>query len=93
VPCTPRHPRLTTLVGYLREHHRLVVSVETVRRVLRQAGITWQRTKTCKTSRDPDFAAKMARVLDLYDHPPVEGRVLRVAALLLVRPCVHERRP
>jgi transposase len=66
------------LVGYLREHHRLIVSVDTVRRVPRQAGITWQRTKTCKTSRDPDFAAKMARVLDLYDHPPVEGRVLCV---------------
>jgi hypothetical protein len=79
-------------VGYLREHHRLIVSVDTVRRVLRQAGITWQRTKTWKASRDPDFAAKMARVLDLYG-PPVEGRVLRVAALLLVRPCVHERHP
>jgi transposase len=69
---------LSKLVGYLREHHRLIVSVETVRRVLRQAGITWQHTKTWKTSRDPDFAAKMARVLDLYDHPPVDGRVLCV---------------
>jgi transposase len=69
---------LTKLVAYLRDHHRLVVSVETVRRVLRQAGITWQRTKTWKASRDPDFAAKMARVLDLYDHPPADGRVLCV---------------
>jgi hypothetical protein len=65
-------------VGYLHEHHRLVVSAETVRRVLRQAGVTWQRTKTWKASRDPDFATKMARVLDLYDHRPVEGRVLCV---------------
>jgi transposase len=68
-------PKLTT---YLREHYRLVVSAETARRVLRKAGITWQRTKTWKRSRDPDFAAKMARILDLYDHPPTEGRVLCV---------------
>lgn len=69
---------LTKLIAYLREHHRLMVSTETARRVLHQAGITWQRTKTWKTSRDPDFAAKMARILDLYDHPPADGRVLCV---------------
>jgi transposase len=66
---------LTRLVSYLREHHRLIVSTETTRRVLRKAGITWQRTKTWKISRDPDFAAKMVRILDLYDHPPADGRV------------------
>lgn len=61
----------------LRGHHRLVVSAETARRILHKAGITWQRTKTWKRSRDDlDFAAKMARILDLYDHPPVDGRVL-----------------
>jgi hypothetical protein len=61
---------LSTLTAYLREHYRLMVSAETVRRVLRQAGITWQRTKMWKTSKDPDFATKMARILNLYDHPP-----------------------
>ena len=65
-------------MAYLREHHRLVMSTETLRRVLRRAGITWQRTKTWKASRDPDFAVKMTRVLDLYDHPPADGRVLCV---------------
>ncbi|WP_407645585.1 hypothetical protein [Amycolatopsis alkalitolerans] len=30
----------------MREHRRLVVSAETARRILRKAGITWQRTKT-----------------------------------------------
>ena len=42
------------------------------------AGIRWQATKTWKASKDPDFAAKMARVLDLYDHPPADGRVICV---------------
>jgi transposase len=69
---------LAKLAAYLRERHRLVVSAETARRVLRKAGITWQRTKTWKASRDPDFATKMARILDLYDYPPVDGRVLCV---------------
>jgi transposase len=69
---------LTKLTAYLREHHRLVVSAETARRVLRKASITWQRTKTWKRSRDPDFASKMARILDLYDRPPLDGRVLCV---------------
>jgi transposase len=69
---------LTKLVSYLREHHRLTISTETARRVLHKAGITWQRTKTWKISRDPDFATKMARILDLYDHPPAEGRVVCV---------------
>jgi transposase len=67
---------LTKLVAYLHEHCRLVVSTETARRVLRQAGIIWQRTKTWKTSRDRNFAVKMARILDLYDDPPADGRVL-----------------
>jgi hypothetical protein len=45
----------------------LTVSTETARRILHQAGITWQRTKTWKAGRDPDFATKMTRILDLYD--------------------------
>jgi hypothetical protein len=35
-----------------------------------------RRTKTWKASRNPDFATKMARVLDSYDHPPADGRVI-----------------
>src|SRR5690606_28385943 len=69
---------LTKLADYLAEHHRLPVSVETIRRVLREAGISWQATKTWKASRDPDFAAKMDRILDLYDHSPADGRVICV---------------
>lgn len=57
---------------------RLVESIsrETLRTILTRAGIRWQATKTCKASPDPEFTAKMTRVLDLYDHPPDDGRVV-----------------
>ncbi|GAA3434866.1 IS630 family transposase [Kutzneria kofuensis] len=69
---------LTKLVEYLAEHARLVVSAETVRQILRTAGVSWQATKTWKASEDPDFVAKKTRILDLYDHPPADGRVICV---------------
>jgi transposase len=69
---------LTKLADYLATHHHLPVSTETIRRVLREADIRWQATKTWKASRDPDFAAKMNRILALYDHPPADGRVICV---------------
>jgi hypothetical protein len=52
------------------EECSIVLSTETIRQVLRNAGISWQITKTWKHSKDPDFAAKKDRILDLYDHPP-----------------------
>ncbi|WP_235926299.1 helix-turn-helix domain-containing protein [Actinokineospora pegani] len=52
------------------------VSRETLRRVLRDASVSWQATTTWKASTDPDFLAKMHRILDLYDHPPHNGRVI-----------------
>jgi transposase len=54
------------------------VSRETLRRILHAEGVSWQRTKTWKTSTDPDYEAKKTRVLDLYDRPPVDGRVICV---------------
>lgn len=65
---------LTKLVEHLARAERIVVSTETVRQVLRAAGISWQATKTWKGSRDPEFVPKMARVLELYDQS-AEGRV------------------
>jgi hypothetical protein len=41
-------------------------------------GVSWQTTTTWKASTDPDFVAKMRRVLDLYDHPPRGVRVVCV---------------
>jgi transposase len=52
------------------------ISRETVRQILRTGGVSWQATKTWKASSDPDFITKMHRVLDLYDHPPADGRVI-----------------
>lgn len=54
------------------------VSTETVRRILRDQGVFFQRTKTWKGSPDPDFAEKKDRILALYDAPPTGGRVICV---------------
>lgn len=54
------------------------ISRETLRRILKQGGVSWQTTTTWKASTDRDFIAKMRRVLDLYDHPPEDGRVVCV---------------
>jgi hypothetical protein len=69
---------LSKLVEYLAEVKKITISAESVRQILRPAGIRWQATKTWKASKDPDLAQKMARILDLYDHPPADGRVLCV---------------
>jgi transposase len=69
---------LAKLVDYLRDHRKVKMSTETVRRILTSAGISWQATKTWKASKDPDFAAKMRRILALYDRPPADGRVICV---------------
>jgi transposase len=45
------------------------LSRETLRRILHQGRVSWQTTTTWKASTDPDFIAKMRRILDLYDHP------------------------
>jgi len=67
----------------LREHlltEGIVVAIsrETLRRILRAGGVSWQTTTTWKASTDPEFISKMRRVLDLYDHPPEDGRVVCV---------------
>jgi len=68
---------LTKLAEYL-EAAGIVSSIsrESIRQILRAGGISWQAAKTWKASTDPDFIAKMRRVLDLYDHPPADGRVI-----------------
>ena len=40
--------------------------------------MSWQTTTTWKASTDPEFIPKTRRVLDLYDHPPADGRVVCV---------------
>ncbi|MGW4094058.1 IS630 family transposase [Nocardia sp. NPDC004750] len=54
------------------------ISRETLRKILKAEGVSWQAVKTWKAGTDPEFTAKMSRVLDLYDHPPTDGRVICV---------------
>lgn len=42
------------------------ISHEGLRILLREEGVSFQRVKTWKTSRDPDYAAKKARIEHLY---------------------------
>jgi transposase len=58
---------LSKLAAYLATEKVAVLSRETLRRVLRGGGVSWQATKTWKTSNDPEFTAKKARILALYD--------------------------
>ncbi len=108
--CDPRILRqpfstwsLSKLCDYLVEHGYVErLSRETLRRILRDGGVSWQTTTTWKASNDPEFTAKMTRILDLYDHPPVDGRVICVdefGPLNLLprkgkawRPCAKPRR-
>jgi transposase len=69
---------LTKLADYLTEHKHIRLSRDTIRQVLKDAGISWQSTKTWKRSKDPEFTQKKDRILELYDHPPPDGRVICV---------------
>jgi hypothetical protein len=51
---------------------------ESVCQILHAAGIRWRARKTWKASRDPDFAATMARILAVYDRPPADRRAICV---------------
>jgi transposase len=82
-PGSAKLPFSTWSLSKLRQHvidTGLVTAVsrETLRRILHEGGVSWQATKTWKSSNDPDFQAKLRRVLDLYDHPPADGRVVCV---------------
>lgn len=54
------------------------ISRETLRRILRAGKVFWKTTTTWKASTDPEFIAKMHRVLALYDTAPADGRVICV---------------
>jgi transposase len=69
---------LTKLRDNLAENNYIRVSHETIRQVLRAAGISFQNTKTWKNSNDSDFAAKKDRIHALYDRAPADGRVICV---------------
>lgn len=45
-------------------------------RLLGQAGLSFQRTRSWKASPDPDYEARAARVLELYSAQPFDGPVI-----------------
>lgn len=69
---------LPKLAAHLAREKICAISRETLRRLLRTEQVSWQKTKTWKASTDPEFLSKMLRILDLYDHPPTDGRVVCV---------------
>ena len=71
------HWSLRRLKGYL-ERRRIVpsISIETLRRILAEKHVTFQRTRTWKRSSDPAFELKATRVMALYRACPADGVVV-----------------
>ena len=66
---------LDRLSAYLAEHG-LVISPTHLWRLLAQAGLSFQRTRSWKASPDPEYETKAARVLELYEACPFDGPVI-----------------
>ena len=64
---------LPRLADYLAEQDIVEISAAHLGRVLAEAGLSFQRTRTWKASPDPDYEAKAARVLELRAAPPTDG--------------------
>lgn len=67
---------LIRLARYLGEQQIVQVSPAHLGRILKAAGLSFQRTRTWKASPDPDYEAKAARVLALYAQAPENGVVV-----------------
>ena len=66
---------LARLAGYLAERG-IEVSPAHLSRVLAEAGLSFQRTRSWKASPDPEYEAKAERVLALYEAEPGDGPVI-----------------
>jgi transposase len=64
------------LAVHLAEQQIAVISPTALRALLDAAGLSFQRTRSWKSSPDPDFKAKAERVLALYRDPPADGPVV-----------------
>ncbi|MFE2432000.1 hypothetical protein ACFXJ5_35420 [Streptomyces sp. NPDC059373] len=62
----------------VKEKVTVAISREALRRILGAGKISWKTTTTWKASTDPEFMARMHRVLALYDTPPADGRAVCV---------------
>ena len=59
---------LPRLADHLAESGLVEISAAHLGRVLAEAGLSFQRTRTWKASPDPDYETKAARVLELRGH-------------------------
>ena len=64
---------LPRLAGHLAQQGLLEISPAHLARVLAEAGLSFQRTRTWKASPDPDYEPKAARILELKAAPPADG--------------------
>jgi hypothetical protein len=71
------HWSLRRLKAYL-ERRRVVrsIAIETLRSILREKNVTFQRTRTWKRSSDPLFEDKATRIMALYRTCPTDGVVV-----------------
>jgi transposase len=64
---------LPRLADHLAQQGILEISPAHLGRLLAQAGLSFQRTRTWKASPDPDYEPKAARILELKAAPPADG--------------------
>jgi transposase len=64
---------LPRLADHLSDHGVLQISPAHLGRVLAEAGLWFQRTRTWKASPDPDYEPKAARILELKAAAPPDG--------------------
>lgn len=64
---------LPRLADHLAQRGICEISPAHLGRVLAEAGLSFQRTRTWKSSPDPDYEIKAARVLQLKAGPPADG--------------------
>jgi transposase len=64
---------LPRLAEHLTEAAIVQISAAHLHRVLAQAGLSFQRTRTWKASPDPDYEPKTARILELKAVAPADG--------------------
>src|SRR5689334_19780367 len=87
--CPFTHWSLRKLVAYLgRCHeHRVVISRERLRQLLRAQHVSFQRTRTWKESTDPDKEAKLDRIEEVLARFPARCFAFDQFGPLSIRPC------
>jgi transposase len=73
--------------GHRRGAQRLVIGRERCRQLLREAGVSFQRTRTWKESNDPDKDAKLDRIEHVTSHYPDRCFAFDQFGPLSIRPC------